>query len=431
MAVVERRAARAGVTDPAALVHGVHGRIEQATGVSLAMRLWDGTQLGDAAASYRIVLNRPDSLRAALLPPTDLAAGEAYVTGAIDIEGDTVAALHDGQRVMSGLDAASKAALARQLLKLPHPPKLAVRPRAQLRGRRHSRERDRDAVAFHYDHPEAFYESFLDRNLVYSCAYFSSPDDPLEAAQEAKLDLICRKLRLQAGQRFLDIGCGWGSLLIHAGRHYDVDGLGVTLSRTQYEAGRRRVSEAGLDGRVEIRLADYRDLEGTFDAVASVGMVEHVGAESLPGYFDTAYRLTAPGGLFCNHGIVTGEAERVRRSRSRDFIGTYVFPDGSLVPAWRMVRELQRSGFELLDVEQLRRHYALTLRRWVANLERNARAAVRASGEATYRVWRLYMAGSAQRFESRGLGVTQVVGVKPGDRAAPLPLARAQHLERA
>ncbi|MGH3666304.1 MAG: class I SAM-dependent methyltransferase, partial [Egibacteraceae bacterium] len=309
--------------------------------------------------------------------------------------------------------------------RLPRPPRSSHARRARLHGQMHSRDRDRAAIAFHYDLPQAFYETFLDPNLVYSCAYFADPDEDLATAQTRKLDLICHKLRLQPGMRLLDIGCGWGSLLLHAADNYGVAGVGATLSRTQAEAARTRLRDAGLADRVEVRLQDYRDLGEQFDAIASVGMVEHVGPARLAEYTQTVHRLLAPGGLFCNHGIVTGDADQVRTGRERTFVSAYVFPDGGLVPVWRAVQEIQRAGFEILDVEQLRPHYALTLRRWVDNLEANHDAAVATTSEADYRIWRAYMAGSAFSFSDRSLGVVQVLGRKPGDGAPDPPLGRA------
>ena len=420
--LVRRRQAPGG--DPVAdAVRTLHAELERRSGVALPLRLWDGAQLGDAGAGFRIVLLHPWSLRRMLSPPADLSAGEAYVDGAVDFEGDPVAAVAAGAALTEALSPADRAALLRRLRRLPRPPRGRSARRARLRGRLHSRARDRAAVAFHYDLPQTFYESFLDRNLVYSCAYFAHPGEALERAQERKLDVICRKLRLRPGLRLLDIGCGWGSLLLHAARHYGATGEGVTLSRTQAEAAQRRIVEAGLEGQVEVRLADYRDVTGRFDVIASVGMVEHVGPENLERYTAAAFALLEPGGLFCNHGIVTGDAERVRTGRERTFVSAYVFPDGGLVPAWRAVQSLQRGGFEILDVEQLRPHYALTLRRWIANLQDHHDAAAAAASEADYRIWRAYMAGSAYSFASGSLGVVQVLCRKPG--GADPPLGRA------
>lgn len=420
-----RERAQAGADQAAAVVRSLHAELQQSTGIALPLRLWDGSELGDGSAGFRIVLHHPWSLRGLLRPPTDLSAGETYVEGDVDVEGDMIAALETGETVgrllASPLD---KLRVARQLLRLPRPPRRPHTRRARLRGKRHSQERDRAAIAFHYDLPQDFYRTFLDDHLVYSCAYFLHADESLETAQERKLDVICRKLRLQPEQRLLDIGCGWGSLLLHAARHYGVRGVGVTLSRTQAEAGRERIAAAGLADRVEIRLADYRELHERFDAVASVGMFEHVGPDHLPEYFSAAYRLTRPGGLFCNHGIVTGDARRVNTGEGRSFVSTYVFPDGGLVPAWRAVREMQAAGFELLDVEQLRPSYALTLRHWVRRLEAGHEAAVAAASETDYRVWRAYMAGSSVAFAAGRIGVVQLLGVRAVDGRHDVPFGR-------
>ena len=401
----------------------VHAELEHRVGISVPVRLWDGTELGDGAAGFRIVLTYPWSLRALLRPPFDLAAGEAYVEGAIDLEGDPVAAMALGERI--ALDTIDLLPLLRRVRALPRPPRRHHPRRAALHGRMHSKTRDAQAIAFHYDLPQAFYEQFLDANLVYSCAYFANPGEPLEPAQERKLDLICRKLRLRPGMRLLDIGCGWGSLLAHAAGRYDVHGVGVTLSRTQAEAGRQLLAREGLAGQIDIRLQDYRDLDERFDAVASVGMAEHVGPGRLGEYVTAVWRLLAEGGSFLNHCIVLGDADRVRTGRERTFLGAYVFPDGGLVPAWRIVREIERGGFEVLDVEQLRPHYALTLRRWLRSLEAHHDQAVAAASEADYRVWRAYMAGAAHSFECRSLGVVQVLGHKPGPARADPPFGRS------
>ncbi|CAN5358119.1 class I SAM-dependent methyltransferase [soil metagenome] len=413
-----RQAPRTGDRSAVELTASIHAALERATGTSLPLRLWDDTTLGRDGDGFRIVLRHPWSLRAMLLPPSDLAAGEAYLDDDIDLEGDAVAIMSIGATMQqAGLSRADQARLARQLLRLPRPPRRDHPLRARLRGARHSRARDRAAIAHHYDLDQRFYEQFLDRELVYSCAYFVAPDEDLETAQRRKLDTVCRKL-LRPGQRLLDIGCGWGSLLLHAAREYGVVGVGATLSRTQAEAGRRRAGDAGLGDRVDIRLTDYRDLTGTFAAVASIGMFEHVGVDRLGEYFRTAYRLTAPGGLFLNHGIVTGHNQGNRALHGRSFAAKYVFPDGGLAPAWRAARGMEEAGFQLVDVEQLGPHYELTLRRWVRRLERHHEAA---ASEAHYRVWRAYMAGSALSFARGDMGLAQVLGSKDHD----LPLGRS------
>lgn len=390
------------------------------------MRLWDGTELGDPAAGCRIVLRHPWSLRALLRPPFDLTAGEAYVEGAIDLEGDPIAAMALGERIDArALSSIDLLHLLSRIRALPRPPRHRHSRRAALRGRMHSKARDAQAIAFHYDLPQAFYEQFLDANLVYSCAYFVEPGEPLERAQERKLDLICRKLRLSPGMRLLDIGSGWGSLLAHAARRYGTRGVGVTLSRTQAEAGVEWLAREGLAGQVDIRLQDYRDLDERFDAVASVGMAEHVGPDHLGEYVTAVWRLVTEGGSFLNHCIVLGDADQVRTGRERTFMDAYVFPDGGLVPAWRIVREIERAGFEVLDVEQLRPHYALTLRRWLRNLQAHHDKAAALTSEADYRIWRAYMAGAAHSFECRSLGVIQVLGHKPGPATTDPPLGRS------
>jgi cyclopropane-fatty-acyl-phospholipid synthase len=407
-------------TTTAAKVRDFHHLLRSATGTGLPVRLPDGTDLGPSGAPFRIVLHDWWSLRQFLVPPFDLHAGEAYAEGAVDIEGDMEAAMSVAEALAPHLNGlGTRLRLGRALLALPAPPRSHHERRARLHGRRHSKDRDRAAIAFHYDLPDEFYRQFLDARQVYSCAYFGSPDMSLEEAQERKIDLICRKLRLRPGQRLLDIGCGWGSLLEWAAEHYGVTGVGVTLSRTQKEAADERLARAGLSDRVEVRLEDYRDLDDEFDAVCSVGMFEHVGPDHLGGYFAAAYRLTRPGGLFLNHGITNGDP-RAEGGDAKTFVSTYVFPDGGLVPAWRAVREMELGGFEVVDVEQLRPHYTLTLRNWVSRLEANHDRAVALTSETDYRIWRTYMAGSAYSFDHGHIGLVQVLGSK----GATLPLGR-------
>ncbi|MDX1658984.1 MAG: cyclopropane-fatty-acyl-phospholipid synthase family protein, partial [Nitriliruptorales bacterium] len=371
---------------------------------------------------YRLVLEHPWSLRAMLVPPTDLNVGECYVTGVFDVEGTMIPALRDVASLMDDVTLKTQLRSALDVLRLPAPPGRRRGRVAELVGRQHSLERDAQAIQHHYDVGNDFYRLFLDQRLVYSCAYFAPGDDDLDRAQERKLDLVCRKLRLTAGERFLDIGCGWGALVIHAAKHYGVRALGVTLSEAQHELARKRIADEGLEELVEVRLQDYREIAGQFDAVASVGMVEHVGADHLEGYFSRCYDLTAPGGRFLNHGITTGQRDEVRdfTKDTDSFVGRYVFPDGALVPAYTSVRQLEQAGFELVDVQQLRRHYARTLTHWVRRLESNADRAREVAGEGSYRTWRAYMSGSVVGFESGDLGVVQILGSKDAD----LPLGR-------
>jgi cyclopropane-fatty-acyl-phospholipid synthase len=297
-------------------------------------------------------------------------------------------------------------------------------PAAEARtgGRLHSLGRDRAAIHHHYDVSNRFYALVLGPSMVYSCAYFEDPGDTLEAAQERKLELICRKLRLAPGERLLDIGCGWGSLLLHAAQHHGVRGVGVTLSSAQAELARERIRDAGLSDRVEIRVCDYRELDdGPFDKIASVGMYEHVGRVELDRYTRRVRALLRPGGLFLNHGIAR------LRSTPPDgdtFISRYVFPDGELLPLSDVAGALEAAGLEVRDVESLREHYPLTLRAWGRNLERRREAAIAEVGAERERVWRLYMLGSALSFEAGEITVIQVLSARGGSPHG-LPLARA------
>jgi cyclopropane-fatty-acyl-phospholipid synthase len=428
----------AGTRDrPTQAVDALHARLVR-RGFDLPVRRWDGVELGPADSDWRLVVEHPWSLRTMLRPPIGLSAGEAYVFGDVDVEGSMVSAL----RALAGLrlldsSVAERVAVGWKLWRLPRPPRTR-RERdvqaADLAGPVHSRGRDADAVRYHYDVGNDFYRLVLDRGMVYSCAYFDEADrhapltdDRLERAQVRKLDLVCRKLHLQPGDRFLDIGCGWGSLVIHAVRHYGVRALGVTLSEPQAELAGRRIADAGLSDRAEVRVLDYRDVSGRFDAIASIGMFEHVGADQLETYFLRVFDMTADGGRFLNHGITTGRRDVVRdlTEDPKSFLGRYVFPDGTLVRAHVPVRLMEDVGFELLDVEQLRPHYVRTLAQWCERLERHADEARTLVPETTFRIWRAYMAGSVVGFESGDLGVVQVLGGKgwspPWGRAHQLP----------
>jgi cyclopropane-fatty-acyl-phospholipid synthase len=298
-------------------------------------------------------------------------------------------------------------------LRLPKPP-ADDEGAVHLRGLLHSRRRDAAAVGFHYDQPLAFYQAFLDPNLVYSCGYFDDGVTTLEQAQLAKIDYILRKVRLAPGERLLDVGFGWGALAIRAAERFGADVVGVTLSRGQYDEGRRRVAQRGLEGRVSIELRDYRDVRAqSFDKIVSVGMVEHVGHSHLAEYFAAAFTALRDGGFFLNQGIAEESPGRAG-GRSTGFIDRYVFPDSDLVAISDVVVFAERAGFEVRDVENLREHYARTLRAWVANLEHNAQAAQEAPDARTIRIWRLYMAGSAQGFASGRMGLFQSLLAKPG-----------------
>lgn len=398
---------------------------------SFDVRYWDGTveRAGRPAAPYTLVVNRPGALRRMLLPPSELSIVEAFISGDVDVEGDLEAAVSLGDAINTRLKSARALAdITRHLVALPRDDTAdVVAARASntvgREGRQHERARDQAAIRYHYDVGNDFYRLWLDELMVYSCAYFDSPNGSLEEAQVAKLDLVCRKLRLRAGESMLDVGCGWGALIIHAAERYGVNALGITLSQAQATLARERIAAAGLGDRCRVEMRDYRDLPAgaSFDKIASVGMVEHVGVEHLPEYFDALYEALAPGGVLLNHGIVNATArprgwrERLeRRIWKRDaFIEEYVFPDGRLGPLHAVVAAAEASGFETRDVESLREHYALTLREWLRRLMSRREQAIAVTNERTYRTWRLYMSASAHGFESARLNVVQVLFAKP------------------
>lgn len=396
--------------------------LEGHIGRDAGVRLWDGSDVPAPQARFTLVLNAPFALRAAFSPPRELNPGRAFVEGWLDIEGDLETAIDTIERRVETLSKLAAARLLPQLLRLPAPPKLG---QAALRGKIHSKARDAAAISFHYDLPVAFYRTFLDSELVYSCGYWDEGIATVGDAQRAKLDYVLDKVRLRSGDRFLDVGCGWGALVIRAAQRGAI-ATGITLSRRQHEEALRRIAAAGLNERARVQLCDYRDLPaGEFDVAASVGMVEHVGRERLRDYFDAVFRALRPGGLFLNHGISAQTRDGRGLRAGRDFIGRYVFPDGDLVPIDAMLRVAEASGFEVRDVENLREHYARTLRAWVANLASNRSAAIDAADERTERVWRLYMTGSARNFALGRMGLEQSLLAKPrADGGSRIPSTR-------
>jgi cyclopropane-fatty-acyl-phospholipid synthase len=370
-----------------------------------------------------------------LFPPGELTLTEAYLRGDFDIEGDIFAAMGLASRFES-LSSGDWLQLARQVRLLPatDPSEKYSRGRQRVRltGAQHSRARDKAAIAYHYNVGNDFYALFLGRWMAYSCAYFTTCETDLDTAQAAKFEHICRKLRLKSGDRLLDIGCGWGGLLVYAAQNYGVRALGITLSQPQVEYARAWIQEAGLAGRLQVELLDYRDLEGKapFDKIVSVGMFEHVGRAKLPEYFASAWRALKPGGLFLNHGIA---AQRQREPnwfertffQRGEFIQRYVFPDGELVHIGDALAFAEKAGFEVRDVESLREHYALTLRHWVHNLEEHYDRAVQIKDERTYRTWRMYLAASALGFEAGQSNVFQALLSKNQGGVAELPLTRS------
>ncbi|MGW4912063.1 class I SAM-dependent methyltransferase [Streptomyces sp. NPDC004270] len=410
---------------------------EQVLGVPLPVRLraWDGSQAGPPDAPAIVIRNRR-ALRYMLFKPGELGLARAWVAGDLDIEGDLYSALaamsgliwergEDDRTLAQALRDPEVRAAGRELLKLAGPPVPPAPPREEVRRRRHlhTRRSDKQAISHHYDVGNDFYEIVLGPSMVYSCAYWED-DGTLETAQRDKLELVCQKLDLRPGQRLLDVGCGWGSLAIHAAREHGVSVVGVTLSQEQAAYARKRVADEGLTDRVEIRVQDYRDVrDGPYEAISSIGMAEHVGAEKYLDYARDLYALLKPGGRLLNHQI----ARRPRRDEETyqvdRFIDAYVFPDGELAPIGTTVTQLERAGFEVRDVESIREHYARTLRQWVVNLEADWARAVRLTSPGRARVWLLYMAASALAFERNRIGVNQVLAVRtPESGASGLPL---------
>jgi cyclopropane-fatty-acyl-phospholipid synthase len=397
----------------------------------IAVRAYDGSEAGPPGAIATLILQRPEALQRFVTAPGELGLGRAYVAGDVDVEGDLFGALSYVAHHLPTQDARTVAEIARtlgpsRLRPLPRPPE-----EVRLHGLRHSKARDAKAIAHHYDVSNDFYRIVLGPSMTYSCAVWVTPYVGLEVAQAAKHELVSQKLGLEPGMRLLDVGCGWGGMVMHAAATHGVQAVGVTISERQAELAKKRVAEAGLADLVEIRLQDYREVDdGPYDAISSIGMFEHVGRKQLHAYFDRLYELLRPEGRLLNHAI--GRPARdsdswpLRPPRApwqrRSFIDRFVFPDGELHEVGSVVSSIQQHGFEVRHVESLREHYALTLRAWVANLEAAWDEAVALGGEGRARVWRLYMAASAVGFEAGRIQVHQVLGVKPDDGRSGLRL---------
>jgi cyclopropane-fatty-acyl-phospholipid synthase len=400
--------------------------------IPIRLRAWDGSESGPEDAPL-IEFTSRRALRRILWSPGQLGLSRAYVAGEITAHGDIFAAFaalsSAGKFAQPGPFSKPTASEVWTLVKTgvrlgalgPNPAPPPEEAKVEKHGRRHSKRRDAAAISHHYDVGNDFYRLVLGPSMVYSCAVWSDESRSLEEAQEEKLDLVCRKLGLQPGMRVLDVGCGWGSFVLHAATRYGVTAVGITISTEQAELVRKRVAEAGLTDRVEIRVQDYRDIDdGPYDAVSSLGMSEHVGREQLGRYVSQLHGLLRPGGRLLNHAISWNAGPTEDDPDS--FIPRYVFPDGEMLSLGEMVVALEGGGFEVLDVEALRRHYALTLRAWVKNLEEQWDEAVRLTSEGRARIWRLYMAASALGFESGLTGVNQVLLQKPGGQEPPLRL---------
>ena len=395
----------------------------------VAFRLWDGTLWPDEEVRpATLVLKHSGALREMFGAGTEKGLAEAFLRDDFDIEGDAESAFEIadalGQRRGGWLKSLQT---YYRLSRLPAERSAHTAGRIFFgkNGDRHSLSRDRQAVSFHYDLSNDFYRLWLDRRMLYSCAYFERIEEGIDEAQERKLWHVCRKLRLRPGQRLLDIGCGWGGLALFAAQHFGVRVTGVTLSDSQAKFASECVRAALPAGTVTIQLKDYRELAGSepFDAIVSVGMSEHVGENQLPNYFKTVDALLKPGGIFLNHAI--GEGVRLRQRVGPSFMDEYVFPDSAIPPLPEVLQAAESARFEVRDVENLREHYALTLRHWIHRLEAAHDEALTFVDEATFRVWRLYMGGSAHGFASGQLAIYQVLLSKPDAVGrSDLPLTR-------
>jgi len=386
---------------------------------------YDGSSAGrPGSPGVTVSVRSPVAVSYLAQAPGALGLARAYVTGHLDVDGDmytALARLAGAQRI--GLSASERLSVLSQLggpkllLRRVAPPPQEVRVnRRWLSGRRHSRPRDASAISHHYDVSNTFYKWVLGPSMAYTCACYPSADATLEQAQEHKFDLVARKIGLKPGMRLLDVGCGWGGMVLHAARKYRVRALGVTLSEQQAVWAQRAIKEAGLDDLAEVRHLDYREVGETgFDAVSSIGLTEHVGKAQLPGYFSFLYGKLNPGGRLLNH-CITRPDDRAPARVTDGFIYRYVFPDGELEGPGHLVSQMHDAGFEVRQSENLREHYALTLAAWCANLDEHWDEAVAEVGEAKARVWRLYMAGSRLGFDRNQIQLHQILGVKLGSR---------------
>lgn len=403
---------------------GQNGSVE----LPMQVEAWDGSVAGPSGAP-RVVLRSRRALRALLWSPNELGLARAYVSGDLDVRGDLATALRQcrvwaRQHSLRGLRISPRewqrvlGAAIRLGVLGPRPPRPADEER--MRGPLHSRLRDRRAIAHHYDFGNDFYELLLDPTMAYSCGYWTEPDVDLPDAQHAKLDLICRKLGLRQGMRLLDIGCGWGALILHAARHYDVHATGLTLSAQQRDFVQARIEEEGLTDRVVVRQQDYREIEDApFEAIASIEMSEHVGETNYPMYTSTMFRLLVPTGRLLLQQMSRGSVA----PGGGAFIESYIAPDMSMRQPSVTMAHLERAGFELRDVQALREHYVRTIKAWAATLEERWDEFLTMVGPSQLRIWRLYLAGGALTFEENRMGVDQFLLVRPtvDGRSAMLP----------
>ena len=399
-----------------------------APGLPLSFEAFDGSRAGPADAVCRVSIRDPRALNYVATAPSDLGLARAYVAGYLDLTGDMYETLLllAGEHV-GALTWADRVKVLRglgpEILRPIPPPPQETRPGLWW-GLRHSLQRDSKAISHHYDVSNQFYEWLLGPSMAYTCAVYPDEAATLEEAQEEKVDLVCRKLDLQPGQRLLDVGCGWGTMVVHAARHYGVRVLGVTLSRQQAEWGQKRIADLGLSDTAEIRYDDYRNVTETgFDAISSIGLTEHIGARNLPSYVNFLATKVRPHGRFLNHCITRPVTSSP--ARTGGFINRYVFPDGELEAVGTIISAIQDNGFEVRHEENFREHYARTCAAWGANLDEHWDEAVSEVGQGTARVWRLYLAGSRLGFVQRRIELHQVLSVRTDEQGVSgMPLRR-------
>ncbi len=408
------------------LTHSILQQLFKQYKNAFTIKLWDNSliEIGLGVPAFKLSILNPGLLYDLILIHDPVRLAEAYFDGEIEVEGDFNAAM--GLRYyFERLQLPLKVKLGLALRALTITKFKLFRSSIINKSINSQLQNGKESIAFHYDVSNEFYQIWLDQKMLYSCAYFETPDQSLDQAQINKLNHICRKLRLRPGESLLDVGCGWGALACWAAKHFGVTVHGITLSQNQYEYANEEIRRQGLEGQVVIELLDYRNLSNSkkYDKISSIGMFEHVGLKKLPEYFSIIHELLKPGGLFLNHGITSDEPGWDHSVATR-FINRHIFPDGELDTVSNVQGLMEDAKFEIFDVEGMRPHYALTLRHWVSRLESRSQEVISVVGERTYRIWRLYMTGCAIQFELGSTGIYQILAVRKEPSLPKIPLTR-------